>query len=158
MKKKIPVLLCVLAAAAVLGTWAMCGRQPVPSLTFDELKNQTGGEDFNPEPARALSYGWSGGPPTMDGESHSFQEPLTEEITALLEGSRYRRARDARPAGEGVMFQECSGCVIMYTAYWDGKVLWVPDSEGWRWIAYLPSEGFGEEVERILNTGSDKNT
>lgn len=152
MKKRRALVIAgvALAALAVVGLWAGWNHLFAPSLTFDELKSQTGGEDFDPEPARELFYGWSGEPPTEDGVFHGGEEPLTDEITALLETSRYRRARDARPAGEGVMFQECSGCVVMYTAYWDGKVLWVPGNEGW--IPYVPSTGFGQEVDRLLNT------
>lgn len=149
LKKR--AIAAAILAAMVAVVWVVWGRLSTPSLTFDQLGDRTGGVEFVPVPARALSYGWSGEPPTADGASHTWKEPLTDEITALLETSRYRRARNARPSGAGVIFQRCEGCVITYTAYWDGNALWVPGKDG-RWNPYVPTAGFEDAAEQLLNT------
>ena len=152
MKKKLWILcvIAVLLSAFGLGLTAayVTSDYSTEEFSYDQIKGSNA--DPHPQSARFINIFYEGDFPGMSDFPITAEqaEPGKKALNALR-GQTYTRLFPLiRPSKKGIGIHEVSGCTPSYTAYWDGKHLWLPN-EG-RWRGYAPSSP--DDIEQELQS------
>ena len=141
MKKKLWILCIIVVLLSSFGLGLAAGYvasdYSTEEFSYDQIKGSNA--DPHPQSARFINIFYEGDFPGMSDFPITAEqaEPGKQALNALR-GQTYTRLFPLiRPSKKGIGIREVSGCTPSYTAYWDGKHLWLPD-EG-RWRGYVPS-------------------
>ena len=147
MRKKLPLLLVVLAVLAV-GYFFLTG------LPYDLLS-----EDGPEAPAKASQRITLSKEGSYPGDSLTPVSPEAgqpyEDLMAALREQKYRPILPFSqiPDGGLAVYRVASGCTPVCMLYWDGEILWLYQSRG-RWQGYRPTspEILGDKLATICNS------
>jgi len=146
MKKKLPLLLVLLALLAV-GYFFMIG------LPYD-LAYISDGPEAPAKAAQRFTVSKEGSYPGDSSAPVSPEEGQTyKDLLAALREQKYRPILPFSKIPEGglAVYRVDSGCTPVCMLYWDGSVLWLHQNQG-RWQGYVPTspEILGQGIEKII--------